>query len=255
MPPVLCNGLALFLQVLHFIPAKPDRYTIKPNINPESKTMKTIFYSSLFYAACLLFFSCQKELSIDSLNTGNPGSSGGAANASLTGNWNFISLDAKTESISSYDLDGITVKGVAKYHTVTQNNKGYFSISSNTIKAVGLSYSLSTDVALETYLGPLKTDEQTLPLEMTMPPYDATSVYQQINNDSLYFPEGVVFDIPDAGGLQPTGANEPVGATYTIHSDTLKIKASMNRYTTVNQGGIDFKVYQTVTGIYSLKKQ
>ncbi|HEX5025593.1 MAG TPA: hypothetical protein VFV68_09985 [Agriterribacter sp.] len=216
--------------------------------------MKTIFYLFLFCAGCLLLFSCQKELSIDTLNAGNPGNGGGTTNTSLVGNWNLISLDVKTESISSYDLDGATIKGIAKYQAVTENNKGYFSISSNIIKAIGLSYSLSTDVVLETYLGPLKTDEQTIPLEMTMPPYDATSNYQQVNNDSIYLPEGVVFDIPDAG-TQPTGANEPVGATYTIQSDTLKIKANFDKSMIVNQGGIDFQVHQTGTAIYSLKKQ
>ena len=215
--------------------------------------MKLHLHVLLFCAACLLFFSCQKELSIDTLNAGDNVNNGGGA-GSLIGNWNFISLDAKTASTSSYNLDGVTIKGVAKYQAITENNKGYFSISSNTIKAIGLSYSLSTDVTLETFVGPLKTDEQTIPLDMTMPPYDAISNYQQISTDSLYLPEGVVFDIPDAG-LQPNGANEPMGATFTIHADTLKIKANLNKYTTINQGGIDFQVHQTGSAIYSFKKQ
>lgn len=192
--------------------------------------------------------SCQKELSFENPSPGNNP-------ASLLGVWKFNGLSTAVESGTTFVYGGIPGRIVATYATATQNNKGILTITADKMQTSELGYTISTDVKVSTYAGGILVDEQEEQLDFELPPGSASSDYKQIGNDSLYFPNGSIFDIPDTNGQQLPGASEPFGARFAISGDTLYIQSAINRSGTVVQNGMEYEITQKVDGISSFIRQ
>ncbi len=193
-------------------------------------------------------FSCQKELSFEK----DPGNNNPA---SLLGTWKFLGLNASVEATSTFYLGNVPGKEVVTYSTTTQNNRGFLTVTSNTMKTIDLGYTVTADVKLIKYAGGQIVNEQHEQLDFDFPPGSARSDYQQVGSDSLYFPNGSIFDIPDTNGQQLPGASDPAGARFTITGDTLVIKSAVNRATVTRQGNKDYEVTQKVNGTATFLRQ
>lgn len=202
----------------------------------------------MFLAFSLL--SCQKELSFENPSPGNNP-------ASLLGVWKFNGLSTAVESGTTFDYGGVPGRIVATYATTTQNNKGILTITADKMETTDLGYTISANVKIITYLGGIPVDPQPQEeqLDFELPSSSASSDYQQIGNDSLYFPNGSIFDIPDTNGQQLPGASEPFGAKYAINGDTLFIRSAVNRSTIVVQNGMEYEITQKVDGVSSFIRQ
>lgn len=194
--------------------------------------------------------SCQKELSFENSSPGNNNP------AALLGTWKFIELKVAVESGSTFDNYGVPGRMVATYTATTQNNRGVLTVTTDKMKTTDLGYTLTAEVKMVTYLGGNPVDQPLYEqLDFEMPPSSASSNYQQAGSDSLYFPNGSIFDIPDTNGQQPPGPSDPAGARFTINGDTLVIKSAVNRSTIIKQGNDELEVTQKVNAAATFLKQ
>lgn len=184
-------------------------------------------------------FSCQKELSFEN-------SSGNNNPASLLGNWKFIALNVEVKSGSTFNNGGVPGRMEASYTATTQNNTGLLTVTADKMKTTDLGYTMVADVTSIIYLGGDSLPHQKDHFEFILPPGSASSDYQQAGSDSLYFPNGTIFDIPDTNGQQLPGASDPSGARFTITGDTLIIQSAVNRSTIIKQRDDELEVTQKV---------
>lgn len=189
----------------------------------------------------LSFQGCQKELSFEqgSPDDNNP--------ASLTGQWKFLNLTAAVEFTSSFDINGQPGREKVNYNTTTQNNTGLLTVTETTMQTTDLGYTISAEVKIETLLGGIPVMPPSYEqLEFEQPPSSANAAYQRIGTDSLYFPDGAVFEVPGTNGLPMPGASDPSGASYTIKNDTLTIVSDVNKLTVIQQDNDELEIKQHV---------
>lgn len=210
--------------------------------------MKSLVTLLSLFAFSFIFFSCQKELSLE------PSAPGGNDNTSLTGNWKFDSLIASMEAATALTENGVPAKIVAKYKDTTENNAGTVTITSGSINASGLSYDFSAVATVDTYLAGIPVDSESAPFELAVPTYSANSNYKQIGTDSLYFPQGLFFVVPDPTGIIPQSSS-PAGAKYKITGNSLAIMFSLTQDTTITQSGITATITTKVNGVANFEKK
>jgi hypothetical protein len=220
--------------------------------------MKAVLKIVSFVFLSVLFVSCQKEVSIDTGVPGEDSTNNGGNNpdASLQGNWNFVSLLVDVEGSTGFIQGGIPTKIVVSYKDTTEDNKGYITINSSSVKGVDLSYTFFTEAQAVTYVAgiPVPGGTQTLPVDVTIPTYSATNTYQLIGSDSLYFPSGFLFQIPDPTGLAPDMA-PAVGAKLKITGTDLVITSATVQDTSFVQQGETLSLRIKGNFIANFKKQ
>lgn len=197
----------------------------------------------------LITFSCQKELSFENPpDNNNP--------ASLLGNWDFHELDASVEVSSTFYLGDVPGKEVIAYRTITQNNKGFLTVTPGVMKTTDIGYTIATNVKLikKDASGAIINEQQEY-MEFNLPSSSASSDYLQIGSDSLYFPNGFAFDIPNTNGQQLDGASDPAGARFRISGDTLVIQSAVRRSTTATQGGKEYVTEHKINGTFTFIRQ
>ena len=158
-------------------------------------------------------FSCQKEVSIDSI-TG-----GGTANNDLIGTWKFLYLHAKTnQSVEATDgVDKEKIISVSEYFT--KNNGGTLSFDATKMTGTGFAYSIDTIVKGYFYLNDILIDSVEVPFFASIPPSNSVGNYKLIGTDSLYFESGGLVDIGGSGGQQTI----PGGAKFKIENGVLTL--------------------------------
>ena len=185
------------------------------------------------------FFSCQKELSFEKSSSDNN-------SPSILGNWKFIELNVAVKSGSTFDNYGVPGRMEASYTATTQNNTGLLTVTADKMKTTDLGYTMVADVTSIIFIGGDSLPHQKDHFEFVLPPGSASSDYRQAGSDSLYFPNGTIFEIPDTNGQQLPGASDPSGARFTITGDTLIIQSAVNRSTIIKQRDDELEVTQKV---------
>lgn len=185
-------------------------------------TMLTLFLSFA------VFFSCKKSNS--SINGGG----------SVRGNWNFVYLKAQTNAtVSSNGSSNVT-----KSEYTSMNGSGTIDFTADSVIVTNLSYTISGMEWFYVYVGNTLLDSVSTPLSGPIPAYDEAATYQQIGNDSLYFPAGSFSTTGIAGTTQVNGAR------YVFKNDTLEITEQL----TVTQSGVNTTVSSASETIYLLKQ-
>ncbi len=113
--------------------------------------MKRILPILIAFTA-IVFYSCQKEL-LEGTNPPtdppiNPPVNVDSSNLidSMKGNWNFVEIDAVTESTSEFSLAGSDKKTLAFMNYVTKNNHGTVTIDDSVIHTIGITYAVSSTI-------------------------------------------------------------------------------------------------------------
>lgn len=207
----------------------------------------------------VVFFSCQKELSIDTSTGGNNNNGNNNNNStSIEGNWNFLNLYMNITSSTGTNILGTTQKAVASYETTSIKNTGSISFADNKFAFTNFGYSISTTMHIASYTDQVKDFEQDVPFNFDIPSYSGSGKYQKIGNDSLYFPDGSLFQDLEINGQQIT-SSDPTGGKYAIKSDTLLLYMGMtvSKDSTVSQGGMSltYRVDQKANIIGTFKKK
>lgn len=220
--------------------------------------MKALLNFVLICIFSAVLFSCQKELSFEIPVPGtNPGGNDTTTNPAdnkLIGTWKFINFEINAESRTQATILGETLGSTAKYSTVTINNTGTLTFDANNSKATDIGYDIDTEINVRSFGGGMPPEDLTLPFQFSLAPYDASAKYKIIGTDSIYFPEGTLFDMPDANG-QPANASQPMGGKFSINGNTLIITSSVARDTAIYQQGLLYDVSQRGTGKIKLERQ
>jgi hypothetical protein len=196
---------------------------------------------------CFAITACQKEISHldeDGGGTGNDSSSN-----TLIGNWNLISVDAKTQSTTEIDFLGVHSKELALFDYVTQNNTGTISFSDTELTATGLSYTISGIIQSYYYEDDVLIDSFQTPQNFTIPATNSTASYQRIGADSIYFPGGSFVNIGDT-----LLTSAPTGGRLSFNGDALTIIQTFLQDTTIDFLGIPTNITQSGNIIISLQK-
>lgn len=125
--------------------------------------MKALINFILLATTSCIFFSCQKELSIDSSlpsnNANNNGNNSG--NTSIIGDWSFIGADMDVSSTGKATDDMLgNIEITTSYKTTTINNKGSLKITATDIISTDLSYTISTNAKMQTSIRGIPTPAQ-----------------------------------------------------------------------------------------------
>ncbi|MBN8790037.1 MAG: hypothetical protein J0I84_23385 [Terrimonas sp.] len=214
--------------------------------------MKKIFILPFI---AMVFFSCQKEMSVDTINNGGNGNNPDPVVA-LEGNWSFLNLYMDVSSTATGSVSGIPLVAVTAYKTTSINNTGTLAFTTDNFSVTNMGYTLS-DTAYVSYKG-LYNEEEKIPFDFDIDPYSASGKYQKIGTDSLFFPNGSVFQGLEIDGQEIT-SSAASGAKYAIKSDTLLVYANVNvsKDSTISENGVSikFRVDQKATTIGSFKKK
>lgn len=218
--------------------------------------MKKIFILPFI---AMVFFSCQKEMSVDTINNSGGNNNNGNDPVPLEGNWSFLNLYMNFSSSASTRENGVEVKFVTACETTSINNKGDMSFASDKFTATKLGYSIDDTVYVTTYImGIPQPEVEKIEFGGDVPPYSASGKYQKIGNDSLYFPDGSAFQGLEVDG-QPITSSAASGAKYVIKSDTLLVYqgVKISKDTIMDIGGqsIKFRIDQNAITIGSFKKK
>jgi hypothetical protein len=204
----------------------------------------------LFLAAmtAILLTSCQKEVSLqDDGGTITP-------NNNILGKWNFLGLNAKTNSSISYTEMGFALKAVALSDYDTENNAGTLEVTADKFFFKGIGHTIDDEAEVLTYVDGLLLDQTVEPFNVTTPPTDDTFDYVRNNNDSLTFPNARAM-LPDiSGGSIPAPAG-PIGARISILSDTLVLVTKSSIQNTVVQAGVPTTYFAEFISTMKFKRQ
>lgn len=194
----------------------------------------------LLITGCLLFsVACKK-----SSHSGNSGPN------PLVGSWTFAGETTNANITYTASVGPFSVKVVNLIDFRTINNVGRFTFTSDSLDAIGVGYSIDTTYTSYTYTG-LTIDTAVSPLMTTAQPANASSNYELIGSDSIYFPHGSPFAIA-ADSVQPP--IQITGAHFAISGNTLTLTSTINQSGNETVSGITVPATGTGTSVITLTK-
>lgn len=144
--------------------------------------------------------------------------SGSSTPQGLNGNWNFLSMSAQTQLTSS-EPGGVTA--VASTNYITRNNTGTITFAGDSMVIAGMGYSVDTSSTIIFSYNNTPYDTASQAVSFSVPPTSASSHYQLVNKDSLYFPSGGLLTTFDSS------ATKGQGSRFTITGDSLIVSSQV----------------------------
>lgn len=202
--------------------------------------MKNVFCSLTIVAFLSVVASCNKEKDKQS------------SASAIEGNWQFISISAKTQSTVLYkDPDDRTnYMTVTKSDYTSTDNGGTVSFSPSTMTSTGVTYSINATAYTQSYVDGQLDDTDSFPFTFTYPPTNSTSAYKIIGQDSIYS-AGQTF----VGGQGTSGSTTPSGLKFKIAGNTLTMTGNFLKDTIINYAGEILNQHETVAASLILQKQ
>lgn len=162
----------------------------------------------------LLLFSCNKEID----HPFQP-------DREITGEWIFMSNTVSTETITTYNVDSIVYKNRLTADYITYNNNGNVTITEGSIKGADLRFDVITTAYFSFYVGD-DDEEDSVETSFTSymdSAYQCQKIFQRIGEDSVYFPNGIIMQLPDVNGYETTSMNLPQGGHIKRFDNSLLI--------------------------------
>lgn len=167
----------------------------------------------------------------------------------LLGTWDFISIDAQTQSSQDYKLGEFNQRSEARLNYVTENNAGKITFGDSVITAQNLAYTISSEIKTYNYKNGALTDSNTVPYNITFfEPYSSCK-YKVISSDSISFPKGGFTNIAAS-----TLRTDPLAAQLIWDEYTVKLKEHIYKDTTIIKLGVAYRTIQTGTAIMTLQR-
>lgn len=172
--------------------------------------------------------------------------------SAIEGNWKFISISAKTQSIVLYKDpdDGTNYMTVTKSDYTSTDNGGTVSFSPSTMTGTGVTYSINATAYTESYVDGQLDDTDSFPFTFTYPPTNSTSAYKIIGQDSIYSAGQTL-----VGAQGSSGSTTPSGLKFTIAGNTLTMTGNFLKDTVINYAGEILNQHETVVASLILQKQ
>lgn len=199
----------------------------------------------LFVLICFLA-ACQKGIEPFD-NNSDAGNSGGTE---ITGTWNFVSLEAHTQSTNEYVQDDTDYKAITLSNYTTINNTGTITFDSSDFNSVNIGYDISSIFNLYDYKNNILTDSSQLPFSYSIDSSNSTGSYQIIGSDSIYFSQGSFISY---NGISEQSS--PSGAKFSISGNTLTITQQFSKDTTEQYGDVVSYLTESGTAVIQLQKK
>ena len=208
---------------------------------------------ALLSLVTLLFVSCQKELSLDTINGpvgGGPGGGGGGGSNSLIGNWKFLELTANTESVVEATDGTDTEKAVTVSSYKSINNKGTIAFDATKVVSTGVGYDINDTAFAYLYANGVLLDSIDFPFTFTVPPSGGQSNYTVIGTDSIHFANSFLA-LPD---VDPTGT-QGGGAKFKIEGNILTLTIISSTTESETDQGVTTVTKNKVLGVIRMQRQ
>lgn len=210
----------------------------------------------LIAITAIAFCSCQKELQERTTNPPidpptDPPVNVDSSNLidSMKGDWNFIEINAETESSSEFSLAGSNRKTLASMDYITKNNHGTVIINDSVIHTIGIAYTVSSTIKTYTYIDGVLNDSNENRVNMVFPETESIAPYKVVGPDSIFFAKGGFTDIAAS-----RFKIKPAAAKVILQGNTLSFKQNIFKDTTQNIDGTSYHIVQTGTAIIKLQK-
>jgi hypothetical protein len=192
-------------------------------------------------------FSCQKEITFD-----DPGNNGGSNNIAITGDWDFVNLQASTKSVVEVNESGMSLRSVTTSAYLTKNNTGTVTFTASQVQFNNVGYDIDTVMRVQTFLNGAIFDDSVLPFIFSYPPASNSGGYTRNGADSITFASGFA-----GAPANPSGAADPdpVGARLKMSGDTLLLLFNSAYAVPVTQNGVTGTLSAELQGIMRLKKR
>jgi hypothetical protein len=200
--------------------------------------MKKISFSLLSLALILSMVACKKDGSATS-------------SSSISGTYNFVSLQANTKSTVHYNDGGTDFKSITYSSYTSTQNGGTVAFGGSTVSGTGITYTVNDTAIGYTYIDNVLIDSTPFPLNVTIPAVNSVSNYKLIGQDSIYFSGGSFL----GGSGMGNTPSVPSGGKYTLSNGTLSITLNATRDTTIMNAGIPMEQQQVVNVKTILQKQ
>jgi hypothetical protein len=217
--------------------------------------MNKCYHFLLILAVALGLASCQKEIHNDDLTS--PTGGGGPTPADTipntnteVGSWKFMSLQGTVSQTAEFSQASQSIKAVSTSNFTSQNNAGAITFDSVTMTATGVTMAINTTAKTLVYVNGALFDSLQSPLNQTLPAQNASSGYQKIGTDSLYFQNGGFLDVL-TGGMLPSA---PSGCKLTFEGNTMKMTIVYDTVTTQDYQGIPAKLTIHAVLVATLQK-
>jgi hypothetical protein len=208
--------------------------------------MKTFATSICIIVFYLALASCQKELSSSASSSGSPGSSAGS---DIKGNYDFVSLHAKTKSTNQSVSGSDVLKTVTVSDYTTANNTGTITIDASNITSTNIGYSANAVGNASYFENGALIDTFSIPLQFTIPPSSGVTAYKQISSDSLYFQSGFIV----VSGTSQT--SQPGGAKMKFENGILTLTSNISQTSTQVVQGESITIISEGTSVSSFRKK
>ena len=192
-----------------------------------------IFLIRYAFLVFLFFLSCNKEVNDD-----------GNSPFTMTGEWIFMSNTVSTECITTYTVDGIVYRNKTTSDYVTYNNEGTVSITGNNMEGKDLRFDVIAKLFFSFYIGDDdEEDSVETPFTHYMDAaYTAQKAFKLIGKDSIYFPDGIIMQVPDMSGQERMSMVLPQGGTIKALDHAMKIITSSTDEYSYEEDGVTFHV-------------
>lgn len=213
--------------------------------------MRTIT-TTLLFGLVIAFTSCEKEVNYANNNNSNNGGTGGnGSTQDIIGTYDFVGIEAHTQSTVTVNTGGQELKSVTVSNYVSKNNTGTMQITSSQFISNNLGYSIDTIMNVKSYTDNVLIDDSDFPFVETVPGSSSTSPYTRITADSISV-VGALGAPSDPSGTIPTGT---VGMKLAWSGDTLLLKVNTSFTQPITQGGVTGVITESVIGVNKLKKR
>ena len=173
----------------------------------------------------------------------------GSSTTNLKGNWKFLGMHSKTESIVEL-TDGVDViKTITVSEYNSKNNTGTLAIDAANMTSTNFGYMVDTTALGFIYDNNVLIDTVTAPFSFMLPPSNAVSPYTTVSADSIYFTGGQFVNM---GGTSPL--NTPTGVKLKFQGDKLFMTINLTVTDVQISSGIRQSTKETVKAVMTYQK-
>jgi hypothetical protein len=195
--------------------------------------------------AFILLAACQKGVEPFDDNTDSTGTT------TISGTWNFISLNGNTQSIQEYTDDITDYSTTTTSAYTSTNNTGSITFGDSDFTSINIGYLVSSEYISYNYENGVLIDTVHMPFSITIDSSNSTGSYKLIGSDSIYFPGGNLISFNGSQSVQ----GEPSGGKFSVSGNTLTLTQMINKDTMIDLLGVPIHTKEEGTFVIKLQKQ
>lgn len=198
--------------------------------------------TAAFALTCItMLTACQKEKSTDS----------SVISGKIQGTYQFVSIEANTESIRQVSAGHLTEKTVTLAHYISRDNKGRVDFSVSNLSCQGVAYTINTTTKNYSYQNGTVVDSIEMDMNFTLPPSTSIVPYTIVGSDSIHFASGTLM----FGGIASAQPMVASGAKLRFDGKKLYLTSRIQHTETSVFQGVPVQSTRKADVVMTLQKQ